>query len=338
VNDWLRLLAIALLFALGLRLSAFFSGSETGFYRLSLPRLMIDAQAGHKAARRLLWFAQHPAYFMATTLVGNNVAHYLITCAVSLAVVFMFSSDTEWVEIAATLLMAPVIFLLGELLPKSVYYRAPWAFLRREIKWLRFCFVLFLPATWPLVTVTRLLEKLRPGEEQPLDLVLGRNRLAQVVGHGHREGVLTEAQTRLAAGLLQVAPQSVLTSMIPGDRILGVDDCATREQVLDYARRFGLPTVTVRRADGDRTWYAYVRVWELALQIKPLPSLLHTLPQIERQASKLEALQVLRAAGEVQGAVVDQGRVLGIVNQRGLAEQMFRHEAGTVGMTGRRHD
>ncbi len=338
MNDWLRLLKIALLFALGLRLSAFFSGSETGFYRLSLPRLMIDAQAGQKAARRLLWFTQHPAYFMATTLIGNNIAHYLITCAVSMAVVLVFIHETEWLEIMATLLISPVIFLLGELLPKSVYYRAPWAFLRREIKWLRACFVLFLPATWPLVGVTRLLEKLRPGEEQPLDLVLGRNRLAQVVGHGHREGVLTEAQTRLAAGLLQVAPQSVLASMIPSDRMLGVDDRATREQVLDYARRFGLPTVTVRRSDGDRTWYAYLRVWEVALQTKPVLALFRTLPQIERQASKLEALQVLRAAGEVQGAVVDQGRVLGIVYQRGLVEQMFRHEAGSVRITGRGHN
>jgi CBS domain containing-hemolysin-like protein len=335
VNDGLRLLGIVLLFALGLRLSAFFSGSETGFYRLSLPRLMIDAQAGQKAARRLLWFAQHPAYFMATTLIGNNIAHYLITCAISLAVVFVFTRETEWLEIMATLLISPVIFLLGELLPKSVYYRAPWTFLRREIKWLRICFVLFLPATWPLVSVTRLLEKLRPGEEQPLDLVLGRNRLAQVVGHGHREGVLTEAQTRLAAGLLQIAPQAVLTSMIPGDRVLGVDDHATRDQVLDFARRFGLPTVTVRRAEGNRNWYAYVCVWELALQIKPLTALLRTLPQIEHQASKLEALQILRSAGEVQGVVVAQGRVLGIVNQRGLAEQMFRHEAGAVRTAGR---
>jgi CBS domain containing-hemolysin-like protein len=335
VNDWLQLLLIVLLFAVGLRLSAFFSGSETGFYRLSLPRLMIDAQAGQKSARRLLWFAQHPAYFMATTLVGNNIANYLVTAAVSLAVVFVFSSGTEWLEIAATLLIAPVIFLLGELLPKSVYYRAPWAFLRREVKWFRVCFVLFLPATWPLVGLTRLLEKLRPGEEQPVDLLLGRNRLAQVMGHGHREGVLTETQTRLAAGLLQIAPQSVLTSLIPNDRVLGVDDRATREQVLDFARRFGVPTVTVRRAEGDQAWYAYVRVWELALQTKPLPALLHTLPPIERQASKLEALQVLRAAGEVQGIVVDQGRVLGIVNQRGLAEQLFRHEAGTVRTAGR---
>jgi hypothetical protein len=145
--------------------------------------------------------------------------------------------------------------------------------------------------------------------------------------------VLTETQTRLAAGLLQIAPQAVLTSMIPNDRVLGVDDLATREQVLDFARRFGLPTVTVRRAGGDQAWYAYVRIWELALNSKPLSALVHVLPPIERHASKLEALQVLRAAGEVQGAVVEQGRVLGIVNQRGLAEQMFRHEAGTVWST-----
>lgn len=326
MSDWVELAGIVLLFAVGLRLSAFFSGSETGFYRLSLPRLMIDAQAGHKPARRLLWFVRNPAYFMATTLVGNNVANYLMTCAMSLGVVFVFSSQTEWLEIVATLLISPVIFLLGELLPKSVYYRAPWGFLRREIKWFRVCYFVLAPAVWPLVGMTRLLEKLHPGEEASADLVLGRNRLAQVMGHGHREGVLTEVQTKLAAGLLHVAPQPVLSSMIPADRVLGVDEHATREQVLEFARRFGLPFVTIHRAGAPRGWFAYVRVAELATQTNPLFALVRPLPVIERQASKLEALQALRVAGESLGVVVDGGQPLGIVNRRGLAEQFFRGE------------
>ena len=73
------------LFFLGLRLSAFFSGCETGFYRASFLRLTIDAQAGDRIAGRLLWFARNPGYFVATTLVGNNVANYLTTFAIGLA-------------------------------------------------------------------------------------------------------------------------------------------------------------------------------------------------------------------------------------------------------------
>ena len=73
-----------LIFILGLWLSAFFSGSETGFYRMSFVRLSIDAHAGDRTAKRILWFVRHPSAFVATTLVGNNVANFLTAQGVTL--------------------------------------------------------------------------------------------------------------------------------------------------------------------------------------------------------------------------------------------------------------
>ena len=87
MQDWLAIIGAFALFLLGLRLSAFFSGAETGFYRVSFLRLSIDAHAGDRIAKRILWFAQHPSYFVATTLIGNNIANYLTTSAISLAIV-----------------------------------------------------------------------------------------------------------------------------------------------------------------------------------------------------------------------------------------------------------
>ena len=64
-----QLLFAAGLFLLALRLSAFFSGSETGFYRLSSLRISLDARAGDAAAQRLARFVRNPSRFVATTLV-----------------------------------------------------------------------------------------------------------------------------------------------------------------------------------------------------------------------------------------------------------------------------
>ena len=63
----------------------FFSGAETGFYRVSYLRLSIDAQAGDPVARRILWFCQNPSDFVVTALIGNNVAQYGLTAAVGIA-------------------------------------------------------------------------------------------------------------------------------------------------------------------------------------------------------------------------------------------------------------
>ena len=66
---------------LGLLLSALFSGAETGFYRAMRLRLVLDAMGGDSVARGLLFLANHPSLFVATALVGNSLANYLVTLA-----------------------------------------------------------------------------------------------------------------------------------------------------------------------------------------------------------------------------------------------------------------
>ena len=74
--------------SVGLLLSAFFSGSETGFYRATRLRLVLDALGGDRIARALVWLGNRPMLFVATILVGNNLANYLTSLAVVIAVSF----------------------------------------------------------------------------------------------------------------------------------------------------------------------------------------------------------------------------------------------------------
>ena len=49
-----------ILLVIGIGLSAFFSGSETGFYRASRLRIVMDAMQGDKVSKRLLFL--HPEF------------------------------------------------------------------------------------------------------------------------------------------------------------------------------------------------------------------------------------------------------------------------------------
>src|SRR5271166_3115552 len=91
---------------LGLFLSAFFSGSETGFYRATRLRLVLDAMAGDRIARGLLFLTNHPALFVATALVGNSVANYLISLAAVIAMGRVFPLVPEAAEIIASIALA----------------------------------------------------------------------------------------------------------------------------------------------------------------------------------------------------------------------------------------
>lgn len=317
-------LGALILFAIGVRLSGFFSGSETGFYRASFLRLSIDAQGGDHTARRLIWFSQNPGYFVATTLVGNNVANYLTTIAIGLLAVALFPHNAGWLEIVATLAISPIVFVFGELMPKYLYYRAPLRLLRRDSRWFGFFYRIFYPASLPLVQITRLFERMGRAEKPRMELVLGRNRLVQVLSQGHREGLLTDVQSRLVHGVLHTAPQTVGDTATPALRVLGLAADCEREEILEFARSYGLGSVAIRHPDRDDDWYGYVRVSDLVLSTLPVASLIRSMPRIAKSVTRLEALVALLSDGEEFGVVHDGEQVVGTVSRHGLQEQLFR--------------
>lgn len=330
--DWMNgLLSIGLLL-LGVRISAFFSGSETGFYRLSIPRLGIDSRAGDRKANRLLWFTNHPGYFVGTCLIGNNVANYLCSAAGGNCVLLLFGQTSAMVEVASTLLLAPFVFQFGELLPKSVYYMIPYSSLKKEVRWFQAAYYLFLPISWPIMLLIQYIEKLQGQPDQPPEIQLGRSRILQLVLHGQQEGVLTNLQSRLANGLLQLSPQSLASSMIPSARVLGVSDRARREEMLEFARKFGVSAVAVHRVGDENSWYGYAYVAELLLTDSAWP-MIHPMPTFSPQTSKLEALHRLQLEDANYGAVQKNGETIGVIARNGLVEQIFRPQLGTVSAT-----
>ncbi|MGI9427892.1 MAG: CNNM domain-containing protein, partial [Bythopirellula sp.] len=139
------MIVIVVLFLVGLLLSGFFSGSETGFYRATRVRLAIEALGGSWPSKVLLWLAHQPALFIATTLVGNNLANYLTSLSVVMAAQRFFPSGPALIDVLGPIVIAPVLFLLGELLPKNLFFEAPNRLLKRCTPALLVCIVLFAP-------------------------------------------------------------------------------------------------------------------------------------------------------------------------------------------------
>lgn len=322
------------LFLACLRLSAFFSGAETGFYRVSYLRVNIDAQSGDSIARRILWFCQHPSDFVVTALIGNNVAQYGLTAAVGIAAVRAGIEDSMTAEIVSTLFIAPFAFGFGELIPKNLYYRAPLRLLRQNVGWFEFFHRVFFPIALPLTAIARVFERLGGKGTERQGQILGRARLVQVLSQGHQEGLLHDVQGRLLEGLMHLAAQPVLQSVIPNSRVLGVPDNVGRDDVLNFARRYGVHSVPVCRPGQPDSWYGYWRVVDVALGQKPLASLVRRMPVISAGASKLEALLTLRAGAAVYGVVTSNDRVLGLASDHGLAEQLFRAPPSSGGRAG----
>lgn len=241
------------LFCLGLCLSSMFSGSETAFYRIPKLRLKLDAMEGDPMAGRILWLVNHPGLFVATVLVGNNIANYAVSLATVLFVGATIGTGTT-VEIISTLILAPFLFVYGEMFPKYLCLHAPNRMLRFLSPALLFFFRLFLPITAVLWLVNRLVAKILGQENEMLQLTLGRQELAGVLDEGRETGVLVGAQRRLADGVFEVSNRSVRDWTVPRNAWPLVTSDMKPRQVIEIARKHDLAEMPVFEKEiGDAT-------------------------------------------------------------------------------------
>ena len=249
-----------LIFAVGMALSAFFSGSETGFYRMNRARLLINALEGDWISRGLLWASNNPSVFVATALVGNNVANYITSAAIVMGTTAALP-NVHSVELIAPMLLAPFIFIYGELLPKNIFLSSPNRMIRRC--GVPFCVaaVLFAPVSALLWLVNKLLETIGRKSPEPWQMVLARRELGELLDEGKAVGLLKPTQQSLAQATLALGAQSIAGFVEPASRFPRVSTSTTAGQVVAIAKRTGQTLMPVEEVvDGKRTATQFVRV------------------------------------------------------------------------------
>ncbi len=311
-------------FTAGILLSAFFSGSETGFYRVTRVRLVLDALGGSSTARALLWLTNNPSLFVATTLVGNNLANYIATIGIVLLTAVFLGSGSYIVEVAAPILFSPVVFVYGELLPKNLFFHAPNRLLRLGGIPFLFFTVLFLPVSMILWVLGRILQAIVGQSPANVQATLARKELQQVIREGHAIGLLQPSQRNLAERLFHVAGQTVMDFAAPTARATSVALGSKTFNALSLARRNQVSAIAVTERDGKEL-AGYVRVIDLYLDQNERIESIRPLLNIKHTETYSGALIQLQSKNETMARVVDDsGTTVGLLNTSKLADPLFR--------------
>jgi len=315
------------LFVVGLLLSAFFSGTETGFYRMTRLRLVIDGLHGDWASKVMLWLANHPSLFIATALVGNNLANYVTSLAVVMGTQRLIPNGGTLTDLLSPIIVAPVIFVLGELLPKNLFYDAPNRLLRRFAPGLVLCTVLFAPATLVLWALSQLLKLFSKTTPQELRLRLARREISQLVEEGHEAGILRPVQRTIAQEMLSVAAQPMATFANASSRSVRLTTDMRKSDALRLAQRHSLTLLPVEDVKQKRKLVGYIRTADLFINNEEgLPA---ALPMVELEADEtyLSAMHKFSQAEDALGHVVDdEGNTVGFVTGRELRMVLFKSE------------
>lgn len=227
---------LVLLLLLGTAGSALCAGAETGYYVLNPVQLRHLAREDRRAAV-LERVVRSPAGFLAALLVGNNLANNLAVHAGLGLGRAAGLSETE-AGAAATLVLTPLLFLLGEVGPKRHLLRDGLRRMLRLAPLLALLRLLLLPVTGPLAAVVRAVGGV-PEEG------LGRRHLLALLRAGRGGGgAVTAAARALEASRAGLGPflrrDLPLLDPAEGRLVLAQRLAATRDG-LGLVRRPGRP-------------------------------------------------------------------------------------------------
>ena len=103
---------------LGILLEAFFSGSEIGMVSVNRIKMKQLADDGNSAAKAVLKLLENPERLFTTTSLGTNLAMVASTAIFTAFMVIHFGNSGEWM---AMLIISPLIFFGGEIIPKVIF-------------------------------------------------------------------------------------------------------------------------------------------------------------------------------------------------------------------------
>lgn len=237
MTEFTELIYALIVFLGGLAASFFFSGTEIGFYRVSRAKLVLEALKGCKRTKFLLWLTNNPPIFISTVLLGNNLANNFVSLGSVLLFQILFPNSSA--ALLSTAAATPLVFIYGELLPKSIFLKAPSRLMKRSSPIYVILVPLFLPVSLFLSGLNSLIAYLL-GEKNPhYPLQMTDAELKNMLGEGKSAGILHQTQQSMAEKIIHLQSIPISESCSPLKNFPFVNENMTRAEMLQTARKAG---------------------------------------------------------------------------------------------------
>ena len=238
---------IPALILLALLVSALFSGAETVV--LSAQRLRFGAAKGEGEDPETARLAADPTRLLATILVGNSLANVFAASLATLWVARRWGEPAVWIEI---LVLAPIVLLVGEILPKSLARAHADRIGERLLPAVAAAYTALRPWVGAVTRSAGWLLRATGLSRGPLAFRVTRQDLQILLAESEEIARLAPLEGRILRRVFDFAETPVAAVMIPRTRMVAIPLGTTVSEALVVMRERRLSRIPVYREDLDQ--------------------------------------------------------------------------------------
>ena len=320
--NWLQILGLALLI-FG---AAFFASAEAALVSVSRIRARGMIERGLKQADAVLQLVDDRNRFLTSILVGNTI---VLLASDSLATYIFLRADVPYAPVVSTVVMAVLLLLFGEIIPKTVAVSDSdrWA-LRLAPSMLRIAW-LMTPVVRAFMFFSDLIVRPFGVPAHSRQLFVTEEDIRTIINVGAEQKVLEEQEREMIHSIIEFGDTIVREVMTPRRDIVAVsvDDSARRALDLVIAEGYSkLPVYEESKDDIIGVVHDRELLISLAngtLSTTPLRALQRPVAHVPENKKIAELLREMQREKFSLAIVVDEyGGTAGLVTMEDLLEEI----------------
>jgi CBS domain containing-hemolysin-like protein len=306
--------------------SAFFSGSESAVVSISRLHARAMQERQVKGSEALLQLLEDRNRFLTTILICNTL---VLLGADSLATVVFIHAGVPNAPVWSTLIMATLLLLFGEIIPKTVAIanNEPWATrvgpMLQRITWI------MTPVTLAFLAMTNLFVRLlgiRPDGKGPF---VTEDDIRNIVNVGAEQKVLEEQEREMIHSVIEFGDTVVREVMTPRPDMVAINITEAPRRALDLVIAEGYSKIPVFEETIDNV-VGVVLDRELLIDLSngtlataSMRSLMRPVAHVPETKRVSELLREMQRGKYSLAIVVDEyGGTAGLVTMEDLLEEI----------------
>lgn len=316
-----------------LLLSAFFSGMEIAFVASNRIFLEIEKQQKGLRALWLKLLTKNPSRFIATMLVGNNIALVVYGIFMGDRILQLLvqqsypTGSTEFLLLFyQTLISTGIILLTAEFLPKVFFQLYANTFMKIFVAPAAFFYFLLSPITALIIALTDSILKRFGVAADQVQLSISKVELGnyieeQVERTKDKENL--DAEIQIFQNALEFSEVKAREAMVPRAEITAVDQSIALKELYDLFVSTGFSKILVYKDTIDDI-IGYVHAFELFKKPKKIQHALLPVAFVPEPMPVNKVLKVLTKQHKSIAVVLDEyGGTAGIVTLEDIVEELF---------------